>query len=78
MKPFQQIFYITAIVALGSHTTAVPVDPSSLADSEEPTQRDNEQKEDIKSPSTSSPVSGDSDKDLETSNSNHETTYVVS
>ncbi|KAI8130674.1 hypothetical protein FF38_11867 [Lucilia cuprina] len=76
MKPFQQVFYLTAIVALGSHITAVPVDPLSLDNSDEVANRENEQTEDQKSPPTSSPVSN-TDKDLETSNSNQETTYVL-
>lgn len=78
MKPFQEIFYITAIVALGSHIRAGPVNSTSLAeDTEEATGREIEQTDNTNDPGTSSPVLN-SDKDLETSDSNQETTYVVS
>ncbi|KAM7361852.1 uncharacterized protein ACRADG_012726 [Cochliomyia hominivorax] len=75
MKRFQKIFYITAIVALGSHAIAVPIDGSSL-EGEVKTTGENEKKDDVKSPTTSSP-STNAEKDLETSNSNQETTYVL-
>ena len=72
MKPFQQIFYMTAIVALGSHVAAVPLDTTSAGKEEKPEEtQDN-----------ASPVSGSAgnktEKDLETANSNQEPTYVVS
>lgn len=76
MKPFQ-IFYATAIVALGSQVLAVPIDSTvgeaALADTSNATSQ-LVPIDEIKQPSTPGPNT----PDLETSNSNQETTYVVS
>ena len=72
MKAFQQIFYMTAIVALGSHMAAVPLDTTSTGKVEKP--EETQHNESLVSGS----AGNNTDKDLETANSNQEPTYVVS
>lgn len=74
MKPFQHIFYVSAIVALGSRMAAVPLDTVSA---KQQTELENSKPQE--SSVTASPANKTSrDKDLETANSSHEPAYVVS
>lgn len=76
MKPFQ-IFYATAIVALGSQVLAVPID--STLDEAAIADTSNETSQLVSIDENKQPTTpGPNTPDLETSNSNQEATYVVS
>lgn len=77
MRPFQ-LLYVTAILALGSHISAVPVDSTGNVAASDSSSAEPEEApataEENKAPTTPGPNSDD----LESSNSQPEASYVVS